>query len=37
VGEIAEALGYKDIYFFSRQFKQLVGVSPVQYRRGLRT
>lgn len=36
VGEIAEALGYKDIYFFSRQFKQLVGLSPVQYRRGLR-
>lgn len=36
VGEIAEALGYKDIYFFSRQFKQLVGESPVNYRRGLR-
>jgi len=33
VGEIAEALGYKDIYFFSRQFKQLVGKSPVQYRK----
>jgi len=36
VGEIAEALGYKDIYFFSRQFKQLVGKSPANYRRGLR-
>jgi len=36
VGEIAEALGYKDIYFFSRQFKQLVGQSPVNYRRTLR-
>lgn len=34
VGEIAESLGYKDIYFFSRQFKQLVGVSPVNYRKG---
>lgn len=34
VGEIAEALGYKDIYFFSRQFKQLVGKSPLQYRKG---
>jgi AraC-like DNA-binding protein len=33
VGEIAEALGYKDIYFFSRQFKQLVGQSPMQYRK----
>lgn len=36
VGEIAEALGYKDIYFFSRQFKQLVGSSPAKYRRSLR-
>lgn len=36
VGEIAEALGYKDIYFFSRQFKQLVGLSPAKYRRSLR-
>jgi AraC-like DNA-binding protein len=35
VGEIAEALGYKDIYFFSRQFKQLVGVSARDYRKGL--
>ncbi|WPJ95625.1 AraC family transcriptional regulator [Coraliomargarita algicola] len=35
VGEIAEALGYKDIYFFSRQFKQLVGKSPMQYRKEL--
>lgn len=33
VGEIAEALGYKDIYFFSRQFKQLAGKSPMQYRK----
>lgn len=33
VGEIAEALGYKDIYFFSRQFKQLVGSSPMRYRK----
>ncbi len=36
VGEIAEALGYKDIYFFSRQFKQCCGVSPVKYRQSLR-
>ncbi|MDX1683059.1 MAG: AraC family transcriptional regulator [Phycisphaeraceae bacterium] len=33
VGEIAEALGYCDVYFFSRQFRQRVGVSPTQYRR----
>lgn len=36
VGEIAEALGYRDIYFFSRQFKQLVGTSPAEYRKQLR-
>ncbi len=36
VGEIAEALGYRDIYFFSRQFKQQVGLSPLNYRRSLR-
>ena len=36
VGEIAEALGYKDIYFFSRQFKQSCGMSPVKYRQSLR-
>lgn len=36
VGEIAEALGYKDIYFFSRQFKQCCGMSPVKYRQSLR-
>jgi AraC-like DNA-binding protein len=36
VSEIAEALGYRDIYFFSRQFKQLVGSSPTNYRQGLR-
>lgn len=35
VGEIAEALGYRDIYFFSRQFKQLVGRSPTDYRKEL--
>lgn len=33
VGEIAEALGYRDIYFFSRQFKQSCGMSPVAYRK----
>lgn len=35
VGEIAEALGYKDIYFFSRQFKACCGLSPVNYRKSL--
>lgn len=35
VGEIAEQLGYRDIYFFSRQFKGFFGMSPVQYRKSL--
>ena len=33
IGEIAATLGYRDIYFFSRQFKQFTKVSPRQYRR----
>ena len=31
-GEIAEQLGYADIYQFSRQFKKTFGVSPTKYR-----
>lgn len=30
---IAEQLGYRDIYFFTRQFRQTVGVPPAAYRR----
>lgn len=33
VQEIADLLGYNDIFYFSRQFKQLVGQSPSEYRR----
>ena len=32
VGEIANALGYSDVYFFSRQFKNRAGVSPTGFR-----
>lgn len=32
-GEIAEAVGYSDIYQFSKQFKKTFGVSPTQYRK----
>ncbi|RTE03055.1 AraC family transcriptional regulator [Paenibacillus whitsoniae] len=28
VSEVAEALGYRSIYFFSRQFKQVTGTNP---------
>lgn len=33
VSEIAYALGYSDVFFFSRHFKQGVGVSPLAWRR----
>lgn len=33
VGEVAELLGYRDIYFFSRQFKKYAGCSPGRYAR----
>lgn len=33
IDEIAELLGYCDIYLFSRQFKKVMGVTPTQYRR----
>ena len=32
-GEIAEAVGYRDIYQFSKQFKKSFGVSPTRYRK----
>jgi len=34
VGEVAEEFGYQDIFFFSRQFKQVMGKSPSSYRGG---
>ncbi|HEY3376966.1 MAG TPA: AraC family transcriptional regulator [Armatimonadota bacterium] len=32
---IAEQLGYCDTYYFQQQFRQLVGVTPAQYRKHL--
>ncbi len=31
VTQIAEMLGYSDVYYFSRQFKEHMGVAPSQY------
>lgn len=31
LSEIARKVGYSDVYYFSRKFKQLVGASPRQY------
>jgi AraC-like DNA-binding protein len=33
ISEVADALGYSDIYFFSRQFKKITGASPSEYRK----
>jgi AraC-like DNA-binding protein len=33
IQEIADTLGYSDIYFFSRQFKKFTGISPSDYRK----
>jgi len=32
VGRIADMLGYRDVYYFSRQFKEQAGMSPRAYR-----
>lgn len=33
IREIAEELGFSDLYFFSRQFKTYTGLSPTEYRK----
>ncbi len=33
IKEIADKLGYADVYFFSRQFRKNTGVPPAQYRK----
>ena len=34
VKEVADALGYSDIFFFSRQFRAKTGFTPTEYRKG---
>jgi len=31
VSQVAEMSGYDDIYFFSRQFKEYIGISPTEF------
>lgn len=35
VKEIADSLGYKDVFYFSRLFKKYVGTSPLLYRKNM--
>ena len=37
ISQIAEALGFQNVFFFSRQFRQKTGVAPTAYRRSLPT
>lgn len=32
VGEVSEIVGYKDVYYFSRVFKKIIGCSPSKYK-----
>ena len=34
VSQVAEKLGYRNVFYFSRQFKEVMGMSPKQWRRG---
>jgi AraC-like DNA-binding protein len=35
IGDVAEKLGFPDIYYFSRVFKQVTGLTPSEYRNTL--
>ena len=35
VYEIAEQVGYKNVYYFHKKFKKYVGMSPAEYRKTL--
>jgi len=37
IGAISEVVGFQDIFYFSRQFKQKTGQNPSQYRKALRS
>jgi AraC-like DNA-binding protein len=33
IGMVADALGFRDIFYFSRQFRAHMGLAPLAYRR----
>lgn len=37
IGSVAESVGFQDIFYFSRQFRQKTGQTPSEFRRGLRS
>jgi AraC-like DNA-binding protein len=37
IKQIADELGYQDVYYFTRQFTQAVGISPARFRRSRQT
>jgi len=34
IAPVADACGYRNSYYFSRQFRQRVGITPSSYRKG---
>lgn len=36
ISQIAEALGYENVYYFSSQFRKMAGMSPLEYRRSVK-
>jgi AraC-like DNA-binding protein len=33
IKQVADQLGYRDVFYFSRQFRQITGVPPAAYRK----
>jgi YesN/AraC family two-component response regulator len=33
ITEIADALGYRDVFFFTRQFRQVAATPPARFRK----
>lgn len=35
IRDVALAVGYEDVYYFSKLFKKYYGIAPAYYRKGL--